>query len=138
MNMGRRMYLVAECPSCRQYFAAALSKKPSCPRCGEKLDPQILQKDVVGSWKMAAKLVQSRQAEKAGEKYNAKGMDNKTEKLESVIQSLRGSKVVSIQAIVRKAESVGLEADWVLKRLDYMEREGMLVRRYGGVEFTYI
>nr|MDO8081845.1 hypothetical protein [Candidatus Freyarchaeota archaeon] len=136
--MGKREYMVAKCPSCKQYFAAALSKKPSCPRCGEKLNLQHLQKNVVGSWKTAAKLVQSKQAEKTGEKYNAMGMDTKTEKLESVIQSLRGSKVVSVQDIVRNAEKVGLAKDWVLKRLDYMESEGMLVRRRGGVEFTYL
>jgi hypothetical protein len=136
--MGKREYMVAECPSCKQYFAAALSKKPSCPRCGEKLNPQNLQKDIVGSWKTAAKLVQSKQAESTGEKYSELGMDTKTEKLESVIQSLRESKVVPVQDIVRNAEKVGLVRDWVLKRLDYMEREGMLVRRRGGVEFTYI
>jgi hypothetical protein len=136
--MGKRDYMVAECPSCKQYFAAALSKKPSCPRCGEKLNPLHLQKDVVGSWKIAAKLVQRRQAEKTGEKFNALGMDTKTEKLESVIQSLRGSKVVSVQDVVRNAEKVGLAKDWVLKRLDYMESEGMLVRRREGVEFTYL
>jgi hypothetical protein len=136
--MGKREYMVAECPSCKQYFATAISKKPSCPRCGEKLNPQHLQKDVVGSWKTAAKLVQSKQAEKAGEKFNALGMDTKTEKLESIIQNLRRSKLVPVQNIVRNAEKVGLAKDWVLKRLDYMEREGMLVRRRGGVEFTYL
>ena len=130
--------MVAECPSCGQFFAAALSKKPSCPRCGEKLNPQLLQKEIVGSWKIAAKLVQRRQAEKAGEKYDAMGMLSKTEKFEDVIQSLRESKVVPVQAIVRKAVNVGLKEDWVLKRLDYMESEGMLVRRRGGVEFTII
>lgn len=135
--MGKREYMVAECPLCKQYFAATLAKKPSCPRCGEKLNPHNLQKEVVSSWKMAAKLVQRKQAEKIGEKYNTVGMDTKTEKLESVIQSLRDSKVVPVQDIVRNAEKVGLARDWVLKRLDYMEREGMLVRRSGGVEFTY-
>ncbi|MFB0561151.1 MAG: hypothetical protein ACETWM_08040 [Candidatus Lokiarchaeia archaeon] len=135
--MGKRKYMVAECPSCIQYFAAALSKKPSCPRCGEKLNPQHLNTEIVGSWKTAAKLVQRKQAEKAGEKYNSKGMLTKTEKLESVIQSLRESKVVPVQTIVRKAVNIGLNEAWVLKRLDYMESEGMLVRRRGGVEFTY-
>lgn len=130
--------MVAECPSCKQYFAAALSKKPSCPRCGEKLNPNNLRKDVVNSWKTAAKLVQRKQAEKTGEKYNASGMDTKTEKLESIIRSFQNSKVVSVQDILRNAEKVGLSRDWVLKRLDYMEREGMLVRRGGGVQFTYL
>ncbi|WXG41452.1 MAG: hypothetical protein WED07_11915 [Candidatus Freyarchaeum deiterrae] len=136
--MGKREYMVAECPSCKQYFAAALSKKPSCPRCGEKLNPQRLHGDIVDSWKTGAKLVQRRQAEKMGERYNALGMDTKTEKLESVIQSLRESKVIPVQDIVRNAEKIGLAKDWVLKRLDYMESEGMLVRRSGGVEFTYL
>lgn len=136
--MGKRKYMVAECPSCNQYFSAALSKKPSCPRCGAKLNPQSLNPEIVGSWKTAAKLVQRKQAEKAGENYSGKGMLTKNEKFEKVIQSLRESKVVLVQTIVRKAVNMGLNEGWVLKRLEYMESEGMLVRRRGGVEFTYI
>ena len=135
--MGRK-YIVAECPSCRQYFAAALNKKASCPRCGEKLNPHHLQASIVTSWKTAAKLVQRKQAEQAGGKYNSIGMDTKTEKFEKVIQSFGENKVVLIPAIVKRAEKMGLSEDWVLKRLDYMEREGLLVRRRGGVEFNYI
>ncbi len=135
--MGRK-FIVAECPSCGQYFAAALSKEPSCPRCGEKLNSNGLPKNIVGSWKTAAKIVQRKQAEKTGENYNPMGMYTKTEKFESVIQSFRESKGVSVSDILKKAEKVGLGQDWVLKRLDYMEREGMLVRRRGGVEFTYL
>ncbi|MGQ9719725.1 MAG: hypothetical protein ACUVXA_00175 [Candidatus Jordarchaeum sp.] len=128
--------MVAECPSCMQYFAVTLSKNPSCPRCGEKLNLQHLQKDVVDSWKKAAKLVQGRQAEKAGGKYDGLVMLTKREKFESVIRSFREDWVVPVQDIVRRTKNLGLKEDWVLKRLDYMEREGMLVKRHGGVIFT--
>jgi len=134
--VGRR-YMVAECPVCGQYFAAALSAKPSCPRCGARLNRQRLRVDVVGSWKEAARLVQRKQAGKSGEAYSDLGMLTKTERFERVLVSLGGGRV-SVDDVVREAVRVGLEESWVLRRLDYMEREGMLVRRRGGVEFTHV
>ena len=134
-KMGRK-YMVVECPSCNQYFAATLSAKPSCPRCGKKLKAPDLQKDVVGSWKAAAKMVQKRQAEKAGGKYNPEGMCTKTERFEEIVQSLGKEGRVPLLAILEKAEKLGLSGEWVLKRLEYLEREGVLVRRGGDVEFT--
>jgi len=136
-NVGKRRYMVAECPSCGQYFSAPLSKKPSCPRCGERLNPQSMEKDVVGSWKTAARLVQRKQAEKAGKKYSEAGMLTKSERFETVIRSFQEGVVVSVEDIVRRAENFGLREEWVLKRLDYMEREGLLIRKFGGVRFVH-
>ncbi|MBS7267924.1 MAG: hypothetical protein KIH10_03710 [Candidatus Freyarchaeota archaeon] len=133
--MGRR-YMVVECPSCNQYFAATLSAKPSCPRCGKKFKASDLKEDIVSSWKAAAKIVQKRQAEKTGGKYNPEGMCTKTEKFEEIVQSLGREKRVPLPVILEKAEKRGLSGEWVLKRLEYLEREGMLVRRGGYVEFT--